>query len=76
MIGEGGSYFGNDDLFFLLHSCLPDMAAARSAFLFLEARRLVHGRIYTCNMKSRLAASFGGVADREHKHLGKKASGI
>ena len=27
-------------------------------------------------MKSRLTVSFGGVADREKKHLGKKASGI
>ena len=27
-------------------------------------------------MKSRLAISFGGVADRERKHLGKEASGI
>ena len=27
-------------------------------------------------MNSRLAISFGGVADRERKHLGKKASGI
>ena len=27
-------------------------------------------------MKSRLAVSFGGVVDRERKHLGKKASGI
>ena len=27
-------------------------------------------------MKSRLAVSFSGVADRERKHLGKKASGI
>ena len=27
-------------------------------------------------MKSRLAVSFGGVADRERKHLGKKAFGI
>ena len=27
-------------------------------------------------MKSRLPVSFGGVADRERKHLGKKASGI
>ena len=26
-------------------------------------------------MKSRLSASFGGVADRESKHLGKKAPG-
>ena len=26
-------------------------------------------------MKSRLAASFGGVVDRERKHLGKKSSG-
>ena len=36
----------------------------------------VHGRTYTYIMKSRLAVSFGGVADREKKHLGKKASGI
>ena len=41
-----------------------------------EASRSVHGRTYTCNMKSRLAASFGGVADRESKHIGKKTSGI
>ena len=34
MIGEGGSYFEQDDLFFLLHNCLPDRAAARSDFLF------------------------------------------
>ena len=27
-------------------------------------------------MKSRLVALFGGVADRESKYLGKKASGI
>ena len=27
-------------------------------------------------MKSRLTVSFGGVADRERKHLGKKVSGI
>ena len=27
-------------------------------------------------MKRRLVASFGGVADRKRKHLGKKASGI
>ena len=27
-------------------------------------------------MKSRLAVLFGGVADQERKHLGKKASGI
>ena len=27
-------------------------------------------------MKSRLAVSFGGVVDRERKHLGEKASGI
>ena len=34
-----------------------------------------HGEPYTYTMKSRLAASFGGVVDRERKHLGKKASG-
>ena len=37
MIGEGGSYFGKDDLFFLLRNYLPDMTAARSAFLSEEA---------------------------------------
>ena len=77
MIGEGDSYFGKDDLFFILHNCLLDMAAARSVFpILLEARRLVYGRTHTCNMKSRLSALFGGVANRESKYLGKKASGI
>ena len=77
MIGEGGSYFGKDDLFFLLRNCLPDRVVARSALLFfLEARRSVHGRTYTYKIKSRLVALFGGVADRESKHLGKKTSRI
>ena len=35
----------------------------------LEATWLVHGRTHTCNVKSPLATSFGGVADRENKHL-------
>ena len=34
MLGEGGSYFGKNDLFCLLRNYLPDMAAARNAFLF------------------------------------------
>ena len=34
MLGEGGSYFGKDDLFCLLRNYLPDMAAAKNAFLF------------------------------------------
>ena len=34
MIVEGDSYFGKDDLFFLLHNYLPDRAAARNAFVF------------------------------------------
>ena len=77
MIGKGGSYFGKDDLFFLLRNCLPDIAVARNAFLFfLKVRRSVNGRTYTYNIKSWLAASFSGVTDRESKHLGKKASGI
>ena len=38
MIGEGDSYFGKDDLFFLLHNCFPDRAVARSAFLFCQRR--------------------------------------
>ena len=33
MIGEGGSYFGKDDLFFLLHNCLPDRVATGSVLL-------------------------------------------
>ena len=76
MLGEGGSYFGKDDLFCLLRNYLPDMATARNAFLFSwrRADRLM-GRPYTYTIKSRLAASFGGVTDRERKRLGKKASG-
>ena len=35
----------------------------------LEATGSVHGRTHTCNVKSQLATSFGGVADRESKHL-------
>ena len=76
MLGEGGSYSGKDDLFFLLRNCLPDRAATRNAFLFYRRRgdRLMGDLTYI--MKSRLAASSGGVVDRESKHLGKKASGI
>ena len=76
MLGEGGSYSENDDLFFLLRNYLPDRAAARNAFLFYQRRgdRLMGDLTYI--MKSRLAASFGRVADRERKHLGKKASRI
>ena len=76
MLGECGSYSGKDDLFFLLRICLPDRAAARNAFLFYRRRgdRLMGYLTYI--MKSRLTASFGGVTDRERKHLGKKASGI
>ena len=73
MLGEGGSYSG---LFFLLNNCLPDRAVARNAFLFYRRRgdRLMGDLTYI--MKSRLAASSGGVVDRESKHLSKKASGI
>ena len=68
-IGEGGFYFGKDDLFFLLRNCLPDKAASRSAFpIPLEGRPLVHGRSYTYIMKSRLAVSLGGVVDWERRH--------
>ena len=35
----------------------------------LEATGLVHGRTHTCNVKSPLATSFGGVAGQESKHL-------
>ena len=33
-IGEGDSHFGNDDLFFFLCNCFPELAAVGSAFLF------------------------------------------
>ena len=39
MLGEGGSYFGKDDLFFDLRNCLPDRTAAKRAFLFCQRRR-------------------------------------
>ena len=76
MLGEGGFNSRKDDLLFLLRNCLPDRVAARNAFLFYRRRgdRLMGDLTYI--MKSWLAASFGGVADRESKHLGKKASGI
>ena len=32
MIGEGGSHFEKDDLFFLLHNCLPDRDAAMLSY--------------------------------------------
>ena len=41
----------------------------------LEAGRLTLGRSYTYITKSRLAISFGEVADRERKHSGEEASG-
>ena len=61
MLGEGGSYSGKDDLFFILNNCLPDKAATRNAFLFYRRRgdRLMGDLTYI--MKSRLAASSGGV---------------
>ena len=33
MLGEGGSYFGKDDLFFPFRNCLPDRIAAKRAFV-------------------------------------------
>ena len=39
MLGEGSSYFGNDDLLFPLHNCLPNRTAAKRAFLFCQRRR-------------------------------------
>ena len=39
MLGEGGSYFGKDDLFFHLRNCLPDRTAAKRAFLFYQRQR-------------------------------------
>ena len=39
MLGEGGSYFGKNDLFFHLHNCLPDITVAKRAFLLCRRRR-------------------------------------
>ena len=39
MLGEGGYYFGKDDLFFLLRNYLPDITAAKRTFLFCQRRR-------------------------------------
>ena len=39
MLGEGGSYFGKDDLFFPLCNCLPDRITAKRSFLFYQRRR-------------------------------------
>ena len=39
MLGEGGSYFGKDDLFFPLCNCLPDRTDAKRTFLFCQRRR-------------------------------------
>ena len=33
-VGEGGSYFGNDDLFFFLCNRFPERAAIGNVFLF------------------------------------------
>ena len=38
MLGEGGSYFGKDDLFFPLCNCLPDRTVAKRAFIFCQRR--------------------------------------
>ena len=32
-VGEGGSHFGKDDLFFFLCNCFPERVAVGSAFL-------------------------------------------
>ena len=37
-VGEGGSHFGKDDLFFFLSNRLPERAAIGNAFLFLCRR--------------------------------------
>ena len=66
-IGEGGSYFGKDDLFFFLCNCFPEWAAVESA--------LYHGRTYTYIIESQLTVSLGRVANREKKHPGEEASG-
>ena len=39
MLGECGSYFGNDDLFFPLRDYLPNRTAAKRAFLLCQRQR-------------------------------------
>ena len=41
MLGEGGSHFGEDDLFFPLRNCLPDRTVAKRSFLFCQRRRFM-----------------------------------
>ena len=38
ILEEGCYYLGKDDLFFLLHNCLPDKAIVRNALLFYWRR--------------------------------------
>ena len=60
-IGECGSHFEKDDLFFFLCNCFPERAAV--------------GRTYTYIMESWLTVSLSRVADREMKNSGDEASG-
>ena len=39
MLGEGGFYFGKDDLFFPLRNYLSDRTVAKKNFLFFQRRR-------------------------------------
>ena len=38
ILGEGGSYFGMDDLFFPFCNCLPDRNAIKRTFLLSQGR--------------------------------------
>ena len=38
ILGEGGSYFGRDDLFFPFGNCLPNRNAIKRTFLFSQGR--------------------------------------
>ena len=38
ILGEGGSYFGRDDLFFPFCNCLPDRNVIKRTFLFSQGR--------------------------------------
>ena len=52
MVGEDGSYFGKDDLFFFLCNRFPDWAAVRECLSIpLEAEKLIRGKICIYIMK-------------------------
>ena len=81
MLGEGRSYFGNDNLFCLLRNYLPDWVATRNAFLFSwrRADRLMGDLIlisWRAGWQLRLVElPIGKVSTRVKRRPGYKAPG-